>query len=70
MEDRTDAVPLEPPGPRVGIIYNLKKGISAGAPDAEAEYDSFDTVLAIRDALLEGGAQVALLEAGPCCRSN
>lgn len=65
MEDRTDAVPLEPPGPRVGIIYNLKKGISAGAPDAEAEYDSFDTVLAIRDALLEGGAQVALLEAGP-----
>jgi D-alanine-D-alanine ligase len=65
MADRTDDVPLQPPGPRVGIVYNLKKGIYGQAPDAEAEYDSLDTVHAIRDALLEGGVQVALLEAGP-----
>jgi D-alanine-D-alanine ligase len=65
MEDRTDDVPLQPPGPRIGIIYNLKKEIVGQTPDAQAEYDSFDTVCAIRDALAEGGAKVTLFEAGP-----
>ena len=65
MEDRTDDVPLEPPGPRIGIIYNLKQEIEEQTPDAQAEYDSFDTVCAIRDALTEGGARVTLFEAGP-----
>lgn len=52
-----------PPPPRVGIAYNLKKGVRAGTEDAEAEYDSFDTIRAIRGALESAGCGVALLEA-------
>ncbi len=53
-----------PPPLRVGIAYNLKKGVRAGAAeDTEAEYDSPDTVLAIRDVLQSAGFGVELLEA-------
>jgi D-alanine-D-alanine ligase len=47
----------------VGVVYNLKKGIKTAAPDAEAEYDSIDTVYAIRTALEADGHHVILLEA-------
>ncbi len=55
------------PGParplRVGITYNLKKNIASDIEDIEAEYDSIETVLAIKDALETGGYQVELMEA-------
>lgn len=52
-----------PPPLKVGIAYNLKKGVRADAEDAEAEYDSFGTIRAIRAALEGAGCSVALLEA-------
>jgi lysine 2,3-aminomutase len=51
---------------RVGLIYNLKHHVVAqpGAPDdALAEYDSFETIQALEDALVAGGHQVVRLEA-------
>ncbi len=47
----------------VGLTYNLKKGIGSDVEDIEAEYDSMDTVLAIKNALEKGGCKVELLEA-------
>jgi D-alanine-D-alanine ligase len=52
-----------PPLLRIGIAYNLKKGIVSEVEDIEAEYDSFDTIAAIKDAFEAAGAEVALLEA-------
>ncbi|MEA5010581.1 MAG: ATP-grasp domain-containing protein [Angelakisella sp.] len=63
MEERSDDVPLQPPAPVIGIIYNLKKGLDCEVPDAEAECDNIETVYAIRDALESGGYQTVLLEA-------
>ena len=63
MEQLDSEVPLAPPIHTVAVLYNLKKGIAAKAPDAEAEYDKIDTVHAIRDALESGGLSVTLLEA-------
>ncbi len=63
MEEKSDDVPLPKPPLKVGIIYNLKKGTSAGPADAEAEYDSIDTVRAIGAALEKGGELPVLLEA-------
>jgi len=67
MEQEQEASPLQPPARplKVGIIYNLKKGIKAKAVDAEAEYDNIATVDAIRDALVSHGQQAVKLEAGP-----
>lgn len=51
---------------RVGLIYNLKYNVEAGhdAPaDALAEYDSVETIQALKNALLAGGYEVILLEA-------
>ena len=48
---------------RVGITYNLKKGIESEIEDVEAEYDSIDTVHAIRDVFMSAGIEVILLEA-------
>lgn len=47
----------------VGIAYNLKKGIVSDAKDIEAEYDSFDTIEAIKEVLTAKGIRVELLEA-------
>lgn len=51
----------------VGITYNLKKNAATyaaeEAPDNEAEYDSIETVLAIKNALESDNCQVELLEA-------
>lgn len=34
------------PSTTVGLLYNLKRGITGGPEDAEAEYDQIDTVYA------------------------
>ena len=47
----------------VGIAYNLKKGISSGPPDGEAEFDDPDTVRALGDAIGRAGYRVELYEA-------
>jgi D-alanine-D-alanine ligase len=48
---------------RVAIAYNLKKGVKSEAADSEAEYDSIETVLAIKKALEGPNCQVELCEA-------
>ena len=48
---------------RVGITYNLKKHILQGPPDAEAEFDDADTILALRAALEAAGHTVEDFEA-------
>ncbi len=52
-----------PPPLRVGIAYNLKKGVGSGAEDMEAEYDSSDTIQAIREVFESAGVGAELLEA-------
>lgn len=47
----------------VGLAYNLKKGIKSDIEDIEAEYDSIETVNAIKQALEELNMDVRLLEA-------
>jgi D-alanine-D-alanine ligase len=47
----------------VGLIYNLKKATKTEINDDEVEYDSIDTVMAIKSALETNGHQVILLEA-------
>lgn len=58
---------LEDPLPKqalqIGVVFNLKKGIKTEVADEEAEYDSIDTVLAIKAALETAGHNVILLEA-------
>ncbi|MPM43266.1 D-alanine--D-alanine ligase A [bioreactor metagenome] len=63
MEERDDDVPLIKGKYVVGIVYNLKKGIKSKAVDDEAEYDSIDTVNAIKKALESDRIEVVLLEA-------
>ncbi len=54
----------EPPPLCVGLTYNLKGNSPPGAaPDDQAEYDSMDTVYAIRAALERLFCRVTLLEA-------
>jgi D-alanine-D-alanine ligase len=62
MEEKTGDVPLPPADPVVGIIYNCKRSAGGDLSDAEAEYDSMDTVFAIRDALASAGFRAVLLE--------
>jgi D-alanine-D-alanine ligase len=52
-----------PPPLKVGIAYNLKKGFAAGAEDMEAEYDSCDTIRAIKKVFESAGIRTELLEA-------
>jgi len=47
----------------VGLAYNIKKGNRSEGEDAEAEYDTIDTIDAIKVALEESGCTVQLLEA-------
>lgn len=61
MEDLPAADPLS--GLRVGITYNLKKGLVSAAADIEAEYDHPDTIAAIQAALEAAGCRVTQLEA-------
>lgn len=57
------AIDIDPLPLTVGISYNLKKGIVSDIEDMEAEYDSFDTIDAIRKVFSEEGITVKLLEA-------
>jgi len=59
--ESTDPLPL--PRYTVGLTYNLKKGIKSDVEDIEAEYDSIDTVQAIKKALENLNCKVELLEA-------
>ncbi|MDD3334927.1 MAG: ATP-grasp domain-containing protein [Eubacteriales bacterium] len=65
MEAMDLDIPLPFTGFKVGVLYNLKKGVKGKTDDCEAEYDSIDTVHAICNALQEKGAEVLALEAGP-----
>ncbi len=46
-----------------GLIYNLKKGIKSEVEDIEAEYDSIETVNAIKKVLEDSGCNVLPMEA-------
>lgn len=63
METQSEEVPLGQV--KVGVTYNLKHAekTSETAPDAQAEYDSMETVLAIASAIRSHGHQTVLLEA-------
>ncbi len=63
MKEVDEEVPLKLPKVKVGITYNLKKGIQSEAVDNEAEYDNIETVYAIQRALEGAGAKVILMEA-------
>ncbi|MGE5615084.1 MAG: D-alanine--D-alanine ligase family protein [Bacillota bacterium] len=53
----------KPPQLTVGIAYNVKKGVVSEIEDIEAEYDSYETIESIKEALEAAGARVELLEA-------
>ncbi|HKM39839.1 MAG TPA: ATP-grasp domain-containing protein [bacterium] len=63
MEQLDSDVPLPPGSLTVGIVYNVKKGLPSAIPDAEAEYDSIETVYSIKAALETKGHDAILLEA-------
>ncbi len=63
MEQLDSDVPLPPPKPVIGIIYNLKKGIKTEINDFEAEYDNIDTVYSIRAVFEKHKFHTVLLEA-------
>jgi len=63
MEMIESADPLPKPAYTVGLAYNLKKGIKSEVEDIEAEYDSMDTVYAIKKSLEKLNCKVELLEA-------
>ncbi len=63
METLDSEVPLPRRLTNVALVYNLKKGLDERTPDAEAEYDSIDTVHAIQHALESSGLTVELIEA-------
>ena len=50
---------------RIGFTYNMKRVDSKAGDDAEAEYDSPDTIAAISDAIASFGHAVVHLEATP-----
>jgi D-alanine-D-alanine ligase len=50
---------------RIGFTYNMKRVDSKAGDDAEAEYDSPDTIAAISDAIASYGHAVVHLEATP-----
>ena len=63
MEETTGDVPLPPACLTVGVIFNSKGENKGKTADAQAEYDSMDTVYAIRTALERAGCAVELFEA-------
>ena len=55
---------IEPPGHlRVGVAYNLKSNIIKEPRDAEAEFDDYSTILAIKNALEAPGCSIELYPA-------
>lgn len=65
MENPSEDVPLG--RVKIGITYNLKRTdfTQDQSPDAQAEFDSIDTVLAIQSAIEQHGLATVLLEADP-----
>lgn len=63
METLDVEVPLARKLGSIALLYNLKKGVRDLTPDAEAEYDSIETVHAIRTELEKAGLSVELIEA-------
>ncbi len=65
MEDTLNPDPKSEPGGklRVGLTFNVKKGVVSEAADIEAEYDHIETVLSIKKALEKLGCGVFLMEA-------
>lgn len=63
MEELDSDVPLPKQRLKVGIIFNLKKGIKSKAEDAEAELDHIETVEAIEKAIKNNGYETVLIEA-------
>ena len=63
MENQSEEVPLGQV--KVGVTYNQKhaEDTATAVPDAQAEYDSMETVLAIASAIRSHGHQTVLLEA-------
>jgi D-alanine-D-alanine ligase len=62
--ETTDPLPMKDVGCMiVGLTYNLKKGIESDIEDIEAEYDSIETVVAIKETLEQLGCRVELFEA-------
>lgn len=55
-----DEVPLPL---KVGIVFNLKKGLASDIEDIEAEYDSNETIDFLSDVFTKVGINVTLLEA-------
>lgn len=62
-ENRMEEIPKPDPALQVGLTYNLKKKEASDYDDDEAEYDSIETVMAIKSALEAGNRKVTLLEA-------
>ncbi len=58
-----EEIPKPDPVLQVGLTYNLKKNAASDYDDDEAEYDSIETVMAIKSALETGNHKVTLLEA-------
>ncbi len=63
LEQLDSEVPLTKGALVVGVVFNLKRGLKTTVPDAEAEYDSIETVYAIKSALEAEGHHIILLEA-------
>lgn len=63
MEELHTDSPVPPSKLTVGIVYNLKGRSETKTDDEDAEYDSIDTVYAIRDVLRRHGYGTVLLEA-------
>ena len=63
METLDSEVPLARQLSTVALLFNLKKGRIGRTADAEAEYDSIETVHAIRSELENAGLTVELIEA-------
>jgi D-alanine-D-alanine ligase len=58
-----DPKPDQPPLHRIGITYNLKRSAASGLADDEAEYDEYNTILAIKNALEKKDCRIELFEA-------
>jgi D-alanine-D-alanine ligase len=58
-----DPKPDQPPLHRIGITYNLKRAAASGLADDEAEFDEYNTIIAIKNAIEKKDCSVELFEA-------
>jgi len=50
---------------KVGLAYNVQRGVRPDVEDWEAEYDSMEVVMDIKQSIESGGHEVVLMEAVP-----